>query len=418
MEKVMINICCLLSKTFPSLNYLAVSLPLLKDKDQELSQAVLKCIKTHHRTLKSLNIELTFDASFSLLDDSKTTNKSTSFTAEALLLSLSDSRMIQLHSFHYFSTYRMDSTLFWRNFMMTQEKLGYVQFWCGEKYFPLPTQLILQNSSNLHTIALNINQLLATKTGVKRSHVDCGVFSKCYLLKTLVLKGKKVENRVPSSSSNCKKLADIKNCRLLPQGLEQIRIIHLKMCSTDTTALARNMSKLKSLYLEDIGSDGELGLALVDLVHLLGKPDRTLVHLDIHNGLNKTSFKDVHADDGFATVARILFKIQKPDSFCVRLQPDGEYDIAESLEEEDTILQEKEVFHENFQAMVTDDDLMKRETDSDVVLLPDVNSNRHSYRYESSKKYNTEMMKKANATNVGVGTHGFNDKKGKFGKEH
>lgn len=292
-------------------------------------------------------------------------NSKSTFTDSTDQEDFTDAKGLQLHSFHYFSTFKTDTTILWRNFLVSQVKLEYVQFWCGEKYFQLLTPVILQNSPHLHTIALNINPLLGTKAGVKRSHIDCGVFSKCYLLKTLVLKGKPLGNIDPLSMSTRSlteilKRPNIVNCYGLPKGLEHCRLIHLKMHRKDASAIAKNLPLLTRLYLEDIGFEDDFGMTLADLAALLEKPEKRLIHLDIHNGLNKASFEEIQTNHGgFAVVAKLLFKLHNPNSFQVELI-NGEYDTVDlenPFGDENDVLVEKEVFHENFKGMVTEEDL-------------------------------------------------------------
>lgn len=65
LEKAVQNVCSLLTKTFPNLSYLSVSLPLLRKKDKELSQSLLKSARIHYRTL---SMALTF-AFFTVAND-------------------------------------------------------------------------------------------------------------------------------------------------------------------------------------------------------------------------------------------------------------------------------------------------------------------------------------------------------------
>jgi hypothetical protein len=402
MDRVILNFSLLLRMNFPSLNFLAVSVPLLRHKEHDITESILKCIKLHHRTLKSLNIECTLDAdpehvSYSL------DNPPDFLRCEIELAGLKD---VQLHSFHFLSTFKTLGTKIWKKFLQSQRKLEYLQFWCKEKFYPLPTLLIHHNFRTLHTIALNIDPTMGSHRDSTVTQVDCAAFQKCSSLKTLVLKGKPREELTSDTLDHSgedetpkanPQQPHFKNFQLIPKGLQQLRLIHLNLSIKDCRIIVKEMQHLSKLYLQDIGEQNGLGMSLEDLAYLLSKKERVLTTIDIHSGINIQSAAEVSKrgraeGGGYLTIIKILFKSSRPKSFRALLGENDEYDV---VEEDDIVLEddnvfEDEILHEDFEGTVSENTFDKANSSIKFFKEGSIDSKSHRVSWLDSEALNED----------------------------
>jgi len=354
-DRVVLNFSLLLRMTYPNLSFLAVSIPLVRHREHEMIEAILKCLKIHQRTLKSLNLECSFEIS-TLPSHTLTTSNLTEFLR--CEIEVSDLKDVQLHSFHFLSTYKTEGTRIWRTFLHNQKKLEYLQFWCKEKFYPLPTLLIHHNFRTIHTLALNIDPMLGTHRNSIKTEIDCSTFQKCSLLRTLVLRGKPRDMKDPNIPPDVNHFT---NFNALPKGLRSLRLSHLNLTTRDAGTIAREMPNLAHLYLENVGETGNFGMALKDLAHILGKKDTTMKSIDIHDGINIQSLDDIKTKkpSGYAILVKLIFKANRPRSFRVVRSDTGEFDVVNEALSNDVALIEDEILHEDFGGNVSEDSIIK-----------------------------------------------------------
>ena len=328
----------LLNIYFPSLSYLAVSVPALYTKEDEWTQAIVKSLIRHRATLRYLNVE----SPYPVLQDSLGRVLKDPATAKNFEEGLNHNSglldQITLISFHYYALHKTSSTEFWRHFLLQQEKLEYCQFWCDSPFKAASPKVIRNNAASLHTIALNNFNVSNDPDGTKH-RLNCLSFRNCVNLKTIYLKGTaspqcgSIETDEASTNNNNKYSSDFENFELLPTSLEKVKICNILMSTEDTKFIITQLPNLISLHLEKIGEQGVLGLELEDLNKLV--EENRLERIEIICGINRRSFEHSPGDGGYQTIAKILFKKQPRVWFRGVRNEEGGFDIFNEDDDEE-----------------------------------------------------------------------------------
>jgi len=347
-SKILDNCVALLGITFPKLHYMALTLPLDDDREDEIITCIFKSLSAHRKTLKSFNLEIPFIVgSFNL---KKT---SANFDSDFLMKNLT-SLGLKLESFHFFTHFDSKSTEIWKRFAHTQTTLKYFNFWCIEKYYPLPLDVILKNSTNLQTVSVNISLAMALKRrgtssttrGLKKEPLDCSVFQSCHRLETLVLKKEETNfnDEIPKHNS------DVKFFNNITKGLKNLRLINLSLSTEDTHFIASELTNLEHLFLEDIGEEEDLGIKISDVASLLSRQQTVLKTIHIRGGINGASLIDMHkkpGDDklaqGYKTLSILLLRSQHVSTLRAVYDPElRDYDPINDTSDEEEILKATE----------------------------------------------------------------------------
>jgi hypothetical protein len=146
---------------------------------------------------------------------------------------------IHLSSFHYDALYRTSSTEFWRQFLLQQESLEYVQFWCDSPH-KAASPKVIRNNPALHTVAINNLNVCVGNDG-RKPRVNCASFQTCVNLKVIFLKGTasptSATDPIPTTNSHVKRESDLDNFLLIPVSLEKVKIMNILMSMEQTNFL-------------------------------------------------------------------------------------------------------------------------------------------------------------------------------------
>ena len=327
MKHILHNIISILRNcTFPSLIYLSVSAPLDVEHERKFTEALWQSVLLHRSTLEVINIECPFPNM-----EPRHNGQRRFFPGvnpDITSMDISGAKDLNLVSFHLFFFTRMGSTEFWRRVLKTQEILEYIQFWVeGQEYYKFPYDIVNNNCSQLQTLSLNVD-IRSFADPYSKVPIDFNVFKDTPQLRVLALKGFLMEHVHPKYYLK----TDIINVEGLPKAMETLKIMNLNVDKDDLRLLAMENKSLKVLYLDNVGTEGNLGISLDVIVNLLKRSkSSSLESLEIFDGINEASLYgrsyDNTEDKGFRLIAQLLLKKGLKPSLRAYRTPDSDFEI-------------------------------------------------------------------------------------------
>jgi hypothetical protein len=327
LSKIIANLIFLLGLVFPSLSYLGISFTFVPDLEKKVMAAIWKCILNHRETLRLLNIECPFMEPQAFGKPVRP-----EISSEVVEMDLTGASQVNLYSFHLFYWTKVGSTEFWRRFLKTQQNLQYIQFWCeGPFYYKFPYDVIKKNYYQLQTLSMNVD-IQSYPDRQNKVPIDCSIFKGMPHLKTLALKGFLLEHQSPRDMLR----PDLINIQGLAPRMETIKIMNLNILQVDVSKLVlENNPNLKILYLDNIGTHGDLGLSLDTLVRLLQRPSGSIQKIEVFESLNRKSLENgsqspqesQHLDKGYRLIAKLLLKKDSKPSFRAYRTANNDFEI-------------------------------------------------------------------------------------------
>lgn len=286
--------------TFLHLQTLILDIPLCHEKEKATVQTISKFLSRHgslqsfcfHQGFVILKIDTESteeDEDMESEDDEEVKN---AVSLESLAVSSVELKKVSLKELHIGLYSPQESDPLWINFMIQQTKLEKLIF-TGDR-IPFPGITVRVNQSTLTTLIMEV-----------RDNVDCVYLKDCAHLKKLSLLGKNeftlgdeedtflMEVDTEEDNNNqyvvCKNV-NIFNLQLLPVSLESLRINRLRIYKRDiseiicrggsSAPIGGGWTHLHNLELIDCGVEGNLGVPLRAVAHILEKKNLKWFQID------------------------------------------------------------------------------------------------------------------------------------------
>ncbi|XP_035701122.1 uncharacterized protein LOC118433358 [Folsomia candida] len=281
---------------FPHLDNLIVDSPLCLDKENAVISSISSFLSRHWQSVQSFCYHQGFVVVLSPdSDEEELSNPENQVSLSNLAFSSTQLKKVSLTDLHVGLYRPQESGPLWINFLIQQAHLEKMIF-TGDP-IPFPANTVKANQSTLTTLICEL-----------RDSVDCAYLKDCIHLRKLSLLGKnedEIEDQdIPdiileaddedNHPHHCNNILDL---ILLPVTLENLRINRLKVDAKAITEIicGGRWDRLKRLELIDCGVEGNLGVPLQTIGHIMQAKQLTWFQIDYSLNRKSVTEKNISA---------------------------------------------------------------------------------------------------------------------------